>query len=361
MSQNFAPWKHPVQVAGCRAESNSSKFVGVTRDARSPKGRLMLCNIGRVGDTILSNSILDSAFRTYASVDYLCGRHNAELLRSDSRLNQVIVLRNSLAGVVSLSKAALGRRYDGFIGLKDCYSSTNLFLARLFRSGIKTGWNGKHFRPFDRDVRSVSAPIAHKVEVMRRIGQLAGLEPGEYKPCLVLAPDSITWYRRNYAWDKPFVFLNLSATGAGRIWPVEKWAEYVQGCGLGEKTVLVNGLPKHQSMVQQLCQKLPNAAAFQPRGFMDVAAALADARLVLTVDTGVVHACSALDKPIVAFYGAGKYAILNGPLSTRRLVIQPASGAIVPDIDPQQAIAETLRRGLPLAELVLLNGPHSAR
>src|SRR6478609_5252242 len=54
-----------------------------------PKGRLMLCNIGRVGDTILSNSILDAAFRTYATVDYLCGKGNERILRSDSRLNQV--------------------------------------------------------------------------------------------------------------------------------------------------------------------------------------------------------------------------------------------------------------------------------
>jgi len=44
-------------------------------------GRLILCNVGRVGDTILRNSILDSAFRTYATVDYICGRDNEELVR----------------------------------------------------------------------------------------------------------------------------------------------------------------------------------------------------------------------------------------------------------------------------------------
>src|SRR2546428_2986507 len=93
--------------------------------------RLMLCNVGRLGDTILSNSILDSAFRTYATVDYLCGKHNAELLRSDSRLSQVVVLRNSVAGFIAIAKAALRRQYDGYIALKDCYSLTNLILARL--------------------------------------------------------------------------------------------------------------------------------------------------------------------------------------------------------------------------------------
>ena len=325
-----------------------AEFQTLNQSMPFSRGRLVLCYVGRVGDTILNNSILDSAFRTYTNVDYICGSHNAVLVQGDSRFNQVTVLHNSLAGFAALVKAALLRRYDGFIGLKDCYSLTNLILAQLSRSRLKTGWNGDHFRPFDRDVRSISAPGTHKVETMRRIGQLAGLEPGEYKPCLVLASDSITWFRRTYAWDKPFIFLNLSATHPSRIWPVEKWAEYVQGCGLGENTMLINGLPRDQPMVRDLCRKLSGATAFQPRRFMDVAAAIADARLVLTVDTGVVHACSALNKPIVAFYGAGKYVIKNGPLSTWRLVIQPPAGGSVPDIDPQDAIAETRRHGLPL-------------
>jgi len=74
---------------------------------------------------------------------------------------------------------------------------------------------------------------------------------------------------------------------------------------------------------------------------------VADARLVLTVDTGVVHACSALDKPVVAFFQAIRGVIGNAPLSTYHLMIRPQTGRFVPDIDPDQAIAETLRHGLP--------------
>jgi ADP-heptose:LPS heptosyltransferase len=311
------------------------------RPSPSSNGRLLICNIGRLGDTILSNSILDSAFRTYATVDYLGCNNNAELLQSDYRLNRVIVLRNSLPGFADVLSAALRPRYDGFIGLKDTHSTTNLILARLFRSKVKTGWNGDRFRPFDRDVRSVNAPHLHKVDVMRRIGQLAGLEAGEYKPSLVLAPDSIKWFRRSYVWEKPFIFLNLSATHANRIWPVEHWAAYVRGCGLAEESILVSGVPRDRHMVYQLSQKLPRSVVFQPRKFMDVAAAIADARLVLTVDTGVVHACSALNRPIVAFYCGGSSGIRIGPLSTRRLVIHAPPGRVVREIDPAQAIAET--------------------
>jgi ADP-heptose:LPS heptosyltransferase len=312
-----------------------------------PNGCLMLCNIGRVGDTILRNSILDSAVRTYATVDYICGRHNADCIRSDSRLNRVIIYQNSPAGFIGVLKAALSRRYDAYIDLKDDHSSTSLVIAQMFRSSSKTGCNGKYFRPFHRNVQSIHDPHAHTVERMRRIGQLAGLQTGEYKPSLILTPGSIAWFRSNYAWNRPFIFLNLSATHPNRMWPVQSWARYVRGCDLADQTIFINGLPKHQEMVHQLCRELPGAVAFQPKCFMDVAAAVADARLVLTVDTGVVHACSALDKPVVAFFQAVRGVIGNAPLSTCHLMIRPQTGRFVPDIDPEQAIAETLRHGLP--------------
>jgi heptosyltransferase I len=307
----------------------------------------MLCYIGRIGDTILRNSILDSALRTYATVDYICGSHNAECVRSDSRLNRVIVYQSSPAGLMGVLKAALRRRYDAFIDLKDPASSTSLIIARLSRSLSKTGCNGKYLRPFHQNVQSIQDPHTHTVERMRRIGQLTGLQTGEYKPSLIVALSSIAWFRSNYACNRPFIFLNLSATHANRLWPVRSWARYVRGCGLADQTIFINGLPEHQEMVHQLCKELPGAIAFQPRCFMDVAAAVADARLVLTVDTGVVHVCSALDKPVVAFFQSTRGVVGNAPLSTRHLMIRPQSGIFVQDIDPEQAITETLHHGLP--------------
>jgi ADP-heptose:LPS heptosyltransferase len=315
------------------------------RPAAFSSGRLMLCNVGRLGDTILRNSILDSAFRTYGTVDYICGPGNAELLLNDSRLHEITVFRNLLSGFTGLLKCAWRNHYDGFIDLKNHRSRTSLFIARLFRSRVKTGWNSEHMRPFHRDVRDIYEPNQHQTETMRRIGRLAGLEEGEYKPSLALTQESINWFERNCRLERPFIFLNVSATAADRMWPVEKWVQYLRGCGLDKECILVNGRPGDREMVDQLCRKLPAAMAFQPRQFTDVAAAINEARLVFTVDTGTVHVCSALNKPIVALFCARPVGTGNEPLSTRRLLIR-ARGSIC-DMDPQEATAATLRHGLP--------------
>jgi ADP-heptose:LPS heptosyltransferase len=309
-------------------------------------GRLMILNTGRLGDTILRNSILDSALRTFATVDYICGRHNTELLRHTPGLNRVIVLDNSAAGFANLLKAALGHRYDAFIDLKGHRSSTSLIMAALFHGRVRTGCNRGLLRPFHRDVSKVIVPGLHVVESTRRIGQMAGLAQGEYKPTLFLPPDSIEWFRRNYAaLARPFIFLNISGRSI-RVWPLKNWVRYVHGCGLADKPILISGLPKDREHVQQLCKELPGTVPFQPRGFMDVVAAINDAGLVLTVETGVVHVCSALDKPVVALYSQTKSLISFKPLSTWQLVIHPQSGA-VPDINPEEAIGKSLSHGFP--------------
>jgi heptosyltransferase II len=328
-----------------RIKKVMTETLTLNRNSPAPNGRVMLCNIGRLGDTILRNSILDSVFQTYATVDYICGPGNEELLRSESRINEITMFQNSLRGFARLLKTALRNRYDGYIGLKDHRSWTSVLIAQLFRSRVKTGWNSDFLRPFHRDVRGVCSSGLHQTQTMRRVGELAGLEPGEYKPSLALSADSIQWFRQNHEWERPFIFLNISATGADRRWPVEQWARYVRGCGLGGECILVNGLSADRSLVDELCRKLPGAAAFQPRNFMDVAAAVSNAWLVLTVDTGVVHACSALNTPIVALYSGEQHVTINGPLSTQRLVIKTRGK--VADMSSEEAIAETLRQGLP--------------
>jgi ADP-heptose:LPS heptosyltransferase len=308
--------------------------------------RLLVCNIGRIGDTILRNSILDSACRTYAAVDYVCGTHNAECVLNDPRLNRVIVYDKKPGGFAAVLKAAWGSRYDGFIDLKNHCSATSLMLAGLFRSRVKTGCNGGRLRPFHRDTQDLETGQVHLVQTMQRIGQRAGLTPGVYKPSLKVSSESAAWFQEKHGGGRPFIFLNLSATHAARHWPVRNWVRYVRGCGLAGERFLVNGVPADFGRVRELCRALPSLTAFLPRHFMDVAAAVAAARLVLTVDTGVVHVCSALDRPVVALYCTGSAGTVFKPLSSWHLMIRPQTGASVADIDPAQAVAETRRHGL---------------
>lgn len=312
-----------------------------------PSGRLLIINIGRLGDTILRNAVLDSAFRTFAEVDYVCGRHNFELLRHDSRLNRVTVFHKSPAGWLALAKVIVGRRYDAVIDLKCHPSSTSLILGTLLRARVKTGANRGWLRPFHRDSLSVVAPSRPVTDMMERLVRVAGWVEGECKPTVFVSADSRDWFQKNYAMlARPFAFVNISATTDKRTWPIDRWAKYLRACGLDKHPLLINGAPEDRARVLQLSRDLPGSIPFQPRSFMDVVAAVDAAHLVFSVDTGVVHVCSALDKPIVALFGTSNISMLYLPSSSWKLVIHPRNGRWVRDIQPEDAIDATRQHGL---------------
>ena len=217
-----------------------------------PTGRVLLCNIGRVGDTILRNSILDSVFRTYAAVDYLCGPGNFDVVRSDPRMDRVILLRNQPGHFLSLFKQALRQRYEGYIDLKDHDSSTSLLIARLFRCGNKTGVNRPRNRPFHHDTRGVWVPGLHKVEVMKLIAGKAGLIPGEFRPALVCPPEAAAWFRAHHPQAGPFILLNISATHPNRTWQAEKWIQFLREVALPAWPIVVNAVPADRPWISLL-------------------------------------------------------------------------------------------------------------
>lgn len=312
-----------------------------------PAGSVVLCNVGRAGDTILRNSILDSAYRTYSEVTYLCGRGNVELIRSDPRHHKVHLFRNGLPGFVRTLGIAWRNRYDAYIDLKDHDSSTSLLLARLFRARLKTGVNRRRNCPFHRDTNGVWVPGEHKVEVMKRIARAAGLNLGNFRPSLVCAPDSIQWFDQNCPADEKFILLNISATHPNRMWQPSRWIEFLRSVGLPSWPILVNSLPEHREQATEICGAVERCRMIQPRHFMDVVAAVARASLVLTVNTGVLHACSALDKPIVLLANGPVELREFAPLSTRQLVIEATAPRLLPDLTAREVVAATAGR-LPL-------------
>ena len=83
------------------------------------------------------------------------------------------------------------------------------------------------------------------------------------------------------------------------------------------------------------------------RTFLEVAAAVAAARLVLTVNTGVIHACSAFDKPVVVLANGPDEIREFRPLSAWQLIIEAMNPLRVPDITLREAV-NAMNSRLPL-------------
>lgn len=103
----------------------------------------------------------------------------------------------------------------------------------------------------------------------------------------------------------------LTATSRDdKLWPDEHWISV--GRALHERgltCLLPGGNDAERKRAKRLAQAIPEAVALPPLALAELAAQLAAARIVIGVDTGLVHLAAALGRPTLALFCASDPAL----------------------------------------------------
>jgi ADP-heptose:LPS heptosyltransferase len=101
------------------------------------------------------------------------------------------------------------------------------------------------------------------------------------------------------------VLVHAGAALPSRLWPLERWAEVARGLAR-HSPVLLTGGPSERDRAEQVAALagLPDPAVVAGRTSpLELAALVAAARLVVSVDTGVAHLATAYGTPSVVLFG----------------------------------------------------------
>ena len=119
--------------------------------------------------------------------------------------------------------------------------------------------------------------------------------------------------------DKPSAVLLTATSRDDKLWPEESWIELGRALhGRGFSCLLPAGSATERRRAERLAQASPGALALPPLGLPDLAGYLAAARIVIGVDTGLVHLAAALGRPTLALFCA------SDPARTGVLATTPA-------------------------------------
>lgn len=121
----------------------------------------------------------------------------------------------------------------------------------------------------------------------------------------------------------------LTATSRDdKLWSEERWIALGQALhAQGLRCLLPVGVaPAEQARAARLAQAIPDAVALPPHNLRELAAIIADARLVIGVDTGLTHLAAALQRPVLALFCASDPAE-NGVLAAHSAINLGARGA----------------------------------
>ncbi len=132
--------------------------------------------------------------------------------------------------------------------------------------------------------------------------------------------------RSHAASSPPYAVLLHGTARPEKEWPEDAWQELGRSIeAQGLQVVLPWGSEREESRSKRLAECMTKATVPPRHSINDVAALLAAARLVVGVDTGLVHLGAALGVPTVAIF-RGSDPSLTGPVGPGRIAICGSRG-----------------------------------
>ncbi len=281
-------------------------FLGTIRKRRrrasSAPQRIACLHTAAIGDTVLSSALIQDLRQAYPATEivYFTGASNYEAACLIPNIDSVVSLpvKDVVAAIRAVRSAG---QFDLWFDLGP-WPRLNALLSWSARTRFTVGFRtrGQH-RHYAYDLSVDHRSDRHEVDNYRAMLLAAGIPAGRSFPRL----NSGTCDRY-----PPGIVVHLFPGGSRSFlkeWPIEHWVELIDRLVADGYPVILTGTAANREQAQQVRDRLigrerVNVAA----GSLDLAATaglLAGSRLVISVDTGIMHMASALGCRLVALHG----------------------------------------------------------
>lgn len=294
-------------------------------NARSP--RFTLVKTAGIGDTVILSAVIGKIRQEYpeAVITLICADNNKAAVTLLSGIDQVLTFRMK-APVRSLREVAQLPRQDIVLDFGP-WARINSLIAFFTPARFKVGFNRKgQYRHYIYDKPVIHRDDVHEADNYWNLLRAIGFGARDREPAIQAT-----------AGDMPVlsgavVILHPFPAGRGKElkeWPVERWAE-LGGffCANGFQVAVSGG--RDDAPAAELCKDKIVQAGGQALNLagkytlVEMCDILRQARLLVTVNTGIMHLGAAVGTPLVALHGPTSVRRW-GPLGERVENITPAS------------------------------------
>lgn len=284
--------------------------------------KIALIKTAAVGDTIVLSAMVAEIKKTNpkASITIICSKNNAAMVKTlpDIDKIEIFIMKEPCRSLKRIK--ALGH-YDLVLDFGP-WPRINGIIAWQLEAAYKVGfYRPDTHRHYIYDVKVEHSDKLHEIENYRNILRGAGIEPEG------LLPDLHT--EKCIRTDKYVVF-HLFPGGAmdiQRRWLTERWLELAKKIyQVYSARILLSGGPADYEEAAYVCKKMTSQGITAENiagkySLTDMASILQYAKLVVSVNTGIMHYAAAVGVPLVAIHGATS-EVRWGPLSHKALVVK---------------------------------------
>lgn len=283
-----------------------------------------LLNTAALGDTILMSGPVADLRAQYpdASITLLSGPSNYEVARLIPHVDHVV--RLPIFDPLASLRLLRVRRFDVVLDFGP-WCRLNALLTILSGAecaiGFRTGGQARHFG-YDLAVEHSSR--VHEFENHRRLVRALGVK-ASHLPSLASAP--VTSNPQSPL-EQPYIVCHLWPGGSAarqKEWPSARWVALIEHFARCAYQVVLTGSPNQRDLNEKVISEVDEALRSCVHNAAGISLgesliALNEARLVVSVDTGLVHMAAALDVPLVALYGPTSPERW-GPISDKAVVV----------------------------------------
>ncbi|NIT37389.1 MAG: hypothetical protein GTN49_12985 [candidate division Zixibacteria bacterium] len=296
------------------------------RKRAAREGRILAVErILRIGDTLVTRPALAALREKYpdAEIAVVCRPSLAPLCEADRLVARVIVAAPGVRGFLRAAREC--RRFGAaaaYVFVPDRWSP---YLACLARAGRVVGYDyaarggalTERWTPPPRAnvpafLYEAASPEVHAAQIWLRLVNAEAPGPERYpafEPGAGPRERVAAFIRLAGAADeRPLVILHPGAANPSYLWRRERWLEV--GRELAERGVprlFVTGGPDEREAAAAMAAEMGPGRAVCAAGLplLETFALVAEADLVITLDTAPVHIAATMGTPVVALYGPG--------------------------------------------------------
>jgi ADP-heptose:LPS heptosyltransferase len=273
-----------------------------------------------IGDTVLMSGVIADLRRAFpgASLVFLAGPSNFEIAAMIDGLDRVVKvpIPNLAAGLRAVRSVPVDIMID-FGQWPRLEALLTLFSRASFRVGFRTPGQYRHY---GYDVAVEHSSGVHELENYRRLARALGVQTRSLP--FLKASQNGAHPKADYA-----VF-HLWPGGRRRTlkeWPRERWLRLIEEAVAWGLRIVLTGAPSDRESNDELISDVPAAARCfvknaAGQSLQATAETLAHSRLVVSVNTGVMHMAATLGVPLVALHGPTS-SKRWGPISERAIVV----------------------------------------
>lgn len=316
---------------------------------------ILLIQLKRIGDLILTTPAIAALRQKFpdAKITLIISREGEPLLPALSGIDRTVVVHRNFSDIAG-SFSILRQKFDYCIDFtRNDRSAFLSFLSRApkrvvsYRVDRRAALRGRVYNEFVQHRRRDMHTIDYNLSLIEPVGA-SDTSPPVHLALPATAGERATELLRHARIGHPFIIFHPGSARAEKFWQPDRWAEVIRHATTQHKVnaILTGGTSRSEKVhLAEIEAKLPRPVENSDAGsvvdlsgkmdLLTLAALIAQAQLLVTVDSAPMHLAAATATPQIVLFGPTNPYHWR-PRQTPAVILQGESPAPMREFVPKQ-------------------------